>query len=157
MSGRLIGIARRRAARAPMETLMTAAVTPETGVADDYRGRVRPGRIPRRQVSILRVEDWQGAEADLGTALPWTMRRANLLVSGITLPQRAGYRLHIGMIVLEVTGECDPCRRMDEQHPGLWPALIPEWRGGVLARVVTGGAIALGDEVVHHEVRMDAV
>lgn len=136
-----------------MEALLEAAVTPETGVADDFRGRSRPGRSMRRQVSILRVEDWATAEAELGTVLSWTVRRANLMVGGLDLPKRAGGYLHVGASVkLEITGECDPCRRMDEQHQGLWAALTPDWRGGVLARVVSGGYIALGDQV-----RMEAV
>ncbi len=131
-----------------METVSEAVVTPETGVADDFRGRARPGRSTRRQVSIMRIEDWAATEAELGTGLVWTTRRANLLVSGLRLPHRAGDYLYVGQNVrLEITGECDPCRRMDEQHQGLWAALIPEWRGGVLARVITGGAIAVGDEV----------
>lgn len=131
-----------------MEALEAADVTLETGVANCFRGRARAGRSTRRQVSIMRIEDWEAVEAELGTGLAWTTRRANLLVQGVRLPQRAGDYITIGASCkLEITGECDPCRRMDEQHQGLWPALIPEWRGGVLARVIAGGAIAIGDIV----------
>jgi MOSC domain-containing protein YiiM len=48
---------------------------------------------------------------------------------------------------LEVTAQTTPCARMDETWPGLRRALAPDWRGGVTARVITGGAIALGDPV----------
>jgi MOSC domain-containing protein YiiM len=48
---------------------------------------------------------------------------------------------------LMVTCECDPCSRMDEIAPGLREALLPDWRGGVLARVIAGGEIALGDAI----------
>ena len=131
-----------------MEAVSEAPVTREHGVAADSRGRARPGRSTRRQVSILRVEDWKAIEAELGTGLVWTTRRANLLVGGLRLPRRAGDYLDIGSDVrLEISGECDPCRRMDEQHQGLMAALLPDWRGGVLARVVRGGDIAIGDEV----------
>ena len=136
-----------------MEALAEATVTPETGVAGDFRGLARPGRSTRRQVSIMRLEDWETIEAELGTGLVWTTRRANLMVSGLRLPRRAGDYLYVGSAVrLEITGECDPCRRMDEQHQGLMAALLPDWRGGVLARVIAGGHIAIGDEV-----RMEAV
>ncbi len=131
-----------------MEAVSEAAVTLETGVGNDTRGLARPGRSTRRQVSILRLEDWETVEAELGTGLVWTTRRANLLVSGLRLPQRAGDYLYVGAgVKLEITGECDPCRRMDEQHQGLMAALVPDWRGGVLARVVTAGHIAIGDAV----------
>jgi MOSC domain-containing protein YiiM len=117
-------------------------------VAGDYRGRAKPdGRVTRRQVSLLRREDWAAAEAVLGCALPWTFRRANLLVAGLDLPRRAGTVLAIGDIRLRVTGECDPCRRMDELHPGLWPALVPDWRGGYLMTVIAGGHARLGDAI----------
>ncbi len=75
------------------------------------------------------------------------MRRANLLVEGIALPQRAGQVFRIGEVRLLVTGECDPCSRMDEQVPGLRIALTPAWRGGLTCKVLSGGRIALGDAV----------
>ena len=146
--GTLIGIARRLRPRAPMVLLTETGVTPEEGVIGDYRGRAKPGgRVTRRQVSVLRQEDWAAAEAELGCVLPWTMRRANLLIAGLALPQVAGTVLAIGTVRLRVTVECDPCRRMDEQHDGLWPALVPGWRGGYLATVIAGGHARLGDSI----------
>jgi MOSC domain-containing protein YiiM len=145
--GRLLGIARRLASRAPMELLTEAAVGLENGVAGDLRGRIEPGRSTRRQVVVMRREDWEAALGELGLDLPWTTRRSNLLVEGVHLPRRAGDHVVIGDLRLEITGECDPCRRMDEQHPGLMAALGPEWRGGVTTRVVAGGTISIGDEV----------
>ena len=50
-------------------------------------------------------------------------------------------------LVLEVTGECDPCSRMEEVAPGLKAALLPHWRGGVCTRVIEGGAIGIGEQV----------
>ena len=49
--------------------------------------------------------------------------------------------------VLEIMGECDPCKRMEAVAEGLFPALKPDWRGGWLLRVVADGRIALGDQV----------
>jgi MOSC domain-containing protein YiiM len=59
--------------------------------------------------------------------------------------------LRIGEIILEITGECDPCSRMEEISPGLRAALTPGWRGGRLARVIHGGHIAVGDAISLHE------
>ncbi|NLR70047.1 MOSC domain-containing protein [Novosphingobium sp. ERN07] len=152
MSGRLEGIARHDRPRGPIETLDHVAVTRELGVRGDLRGAIRPGKSGRRQISLIETESWQAALAELGTAvertLPWHIRRANLLVQGIRLPREPGKIVAIGQSLrIEVTCECDPCSRMDEIHPGLKLALMPDWRGGVLGRVLTDGEIAIGDEV----------
>ncbi|MBS4062170.1 MAG: MOSC domain-containing protein, partial [Bacteroidetes bacterium] len=101
----------------------------------------------KRQVTVLSEEAFNEACAELGAALPWTIRRANLLISGINLENSKGKSLEIGDVVLEITGETDPCYRMDEQFEGLKDALQPNWRGGVTCRVVSEGNINLGDEV----------
>lgn len=141
--GRLTGIARRDTKRAPMQTLERAEISTETGVALDFRGR--PGA---RQVTVISAGAWRDACDELQKDIPWTTRRANLLVDGIELPQTIGAILKIGKVRLRITGEVDPCSRMDEQCPGLTRALQPDWRGGVSCTVLEGGAVVLGDEVV---------
>ena len=118
----------------------------------EHESAKRPGRKPRRQVSLIEAESWEAALHDLGRAgdadLPWWIRRANLLTQGIRLPREAGAIIAIGASLrIEVTCECDPCSRMDEILPGLKIALLPDWRGGVLGRVLCDGEIAIGDEV----------
>lgn len=130
-----------------MEPLFLAEVSPATGVANDARGRRKPGGTGKRQVTVLSREAWEAACADLGTRLDWTARRANLLVEGLALERTTGSRLRIGDATLEVTGETDPCAKMDQQMPGLEAALRPDWRGGVTCRVLSGGAIAVGDSI----------
>jgi MOSC domain-containing protein YiiM len=138
--GRLLGIALRGATRVPMQQLERAEVTLDAGVVGDFRGR--PGK---RQVTLLARESWDDACRELGVALPWTTRRANLLIEGLALEQSAGRRLRIGPVLLEVTSECDPCQVMDAQHQGLRAALQPAWRGGVTCRVLEAGTLARGD------------
>ena len=147
MPGRLIGIARKGRPHGPMELLERVTIGLDTGVHGDHRGAIRPGKSNRRQVTILMAEDWMAAIADLGRPVSWEQRRANLLVEGVILPREEGARVRIGGAIVEITGECDPCRRMDAVADGLQLALRPEWRGGRIARVIEGGAIALGDEV----------
>lgn len=152
MSGRLGGIARHDRPRGAVETLDHVSVSRELGVRGDLRGAIRPGKSGRRQISLIEAESWQAALADLQLSadqwLPWHVRRANLLVEGIRLPREAGKVVAIGSTLrIETTCECDPCSRMDEILPGLKLALMPDWRGGVLGRVLTDGDIAIGDEV----------
>ncbi len=147
MTGRLAGIARHGRSRGDIETLDRVAVTREAGIAGDFRGGLKPGRN-RRQVSVIEAESWAAATAGLGADLEWWKRRANLLVEGIRFPRREGCRIRIGDdLVIEVTMECTPCGRMEEIRPGLESALAPDWRGGLLGRVLVPGEVAIGDEV----------
>lgn len=141
--GQLAGIARRERTRAPMQVLDRAEISAATGVALDFRGK--PGQ---RQVTLLSAAAWSEACGEIGASLPWTTRRANLLIEAIDLPNTLGAVLRIGAVRLLVTGEVDPCSRMDEQYPGLTEALKPDWRGGVSCAVLSGGVVSVGDSVV---------
>lgn len=140
--GKLIGIARRDRKRAPMQELDSAAIHVETGVALDSRGK--PGK---RQVTVLSARVWHEVCSELGADIPWTTRRANLLVKDIDLPTRMEGLLRIGEVQLQINAETDPCSRMDEQCPGLRDALKPDRRGGVSCSVIKGGAVKIGDPV----------
>jgi MOSC domain-containing protein YiiM len=148
MGGILAGIARHAFPKAPMEVVDHVNVSVEAGLEGDFRGAVKPGGRGRRQVSLVERGDWETAMAAVGHSLPWQDRRANLLVDGLDLPQIPGTRLRIGTVVLEITQECDPCSRMETLAAGLKAALTPDWRGGVLARVIEGGVIAVGDAIL---------
>lgn len=147
--GRLIGIARRPAVRAPMEELASGTITVDRGLEGDHKGP----KFPRRRITVLAREAWEDALAELsrreGTEvrLPWTTRRANLLVEGVRLPRARDGIIRIGPVLLEITSETNPCGRMEEAFPGLLKALHPEWRGGVTCKVLVGGIVTLGDEV----------
>lgn len=145
--GTLVGIARHPRPKAPMEVIEAAEVTREGGIAGDYRGAMK-GKPHKRQVTLLERGDWEAAMAEVGHAIPWQERRANLLVDGLDLPQVAGVRLRIGAeLVLEVTRETDPCERMEALATGLRAALMQNWRGGACTKVIVGGHIAVGDEI----------
>ena len=139
--GSLLGIASAPVKRGPLTPLTDAVVDVGAGVLGDARG-TRAGR----QVTVLFRESWDAACGELGAELPWTTRRANLLVEGVEVP-REGQHLIIGSVVLEVTQETQPCQLMEAAHQGLRAALTPEWRGGVCCRVVKGGTIRIGDSV----------
>ncbi|GLS24972.1 MOSC domain-containing protein [Marinibactrum halimedae] len=142
----LKGIATREEHLGPMQTHEAIHIRVETGVGNDLRGK--PGK---RQVTVLSEESWQAACDTIEqtpSTLPWTTRRANLLVSGITFgPEDVGSRLILGKAVLEITRETDPCHFMEKAQPGLKHALKPEWRGGVCCRVLQGGEVSLGDSI----------
>lgn len=140
--GKLEGIAYKTVKRGSMLTTDETFVSPVSGITHDYRGL--PGK---RQVTVMTLEGFDLACKNLQKHLPWTIRRANLLISGIVLFETTGQKLQIGSLILEITGETEPCYRMDEQFEGLQAALQPDWRGGVTCRVLSAGHIRVGDEV----------
>lgn len=139
----LAAIAFRRQAKGRMLEICEVDIRCEDGVVPDTRGK--PGR---RQVSVLSLPSWREACAELGADLPWTLRRANLLVDGLRFSAAdVGRILRVGEVELELTVETDPCPRMDAQYEGLTAALMPDWRGGVCARVRRAGRVRVGDAV----------
>lgn len=140
--GKLLGIATRDYSKGPMKEHQQAVISESNGVEDDFRGS-----NPGRNVVVLTKEGWDAACEDLGQSPNWTTRRANLLVEGVNLTQQSGARLRVGEVLLEVTGECDPCQRMEAAVAGLCAALEPDWRAGVTCVVLSPGTVASGDDV----------
>ena len=73
--------------------------------------------------------------------------RENITTSGIALHSLpTGQRLALGAeVVLELTGHCTPCPRMDEVRMGLQQELVGQ--RGMLSLVVQGGTVQVGDKV----------
>ncbi len=149
MSITLVGIATHAEKSGTIVVHDRATVGPK-GLTGD-KPRINP--YSRRQVTILSLESWIDACRRIGRSdvpLPWTIRRANLLVTGVKFgSEHIGKHIRIGTVILEVTGETEPCKRMNEQVPGLklTEALTPDWRGGVTCVVVATGEISLAMEV----------
>ncbi len=98
--GSLKGLAKKVIKGGAMLPLSSGAISPLTGFANDARGK--PGK---RQVTVLTFEAWKTCCQELQKELPWTARRANLLVSGIALANTTGKFLHINNIVLKITSK----------------------------------------------------
>jgi MOSC domain-containing protein YiiM len=138
---RIVAIYLKRAHRGPMDPVAEATLVAGKGL----EGNVDRSR--RRQVTLLELENWQLATADAGSDADPSRRRANIVVSGIALAHTRGRILRIGSARLAVGGELTPCERMDEVRQGLKAALRPDWRAGVFAQVLDGGAIRVGDAI----------
>ncbi|WP_040380738.1 MOSC domain-containing protein [Deinococcus aquatilis] len=99
----------------------------------------------KRQVTLIQAEHLPviAALAGLDTVTPEELRR-NIVVRGLPLLALKDARFQIGEVILEGTGECHPCSRMEETFgPGGYNAV--RGHGGITARVVRGGVIRVGD------------
>ena len=150
---KVVALATRRKSRGTMLEHSWVTITPGEGlVAPHIAGADLRGTPGRRQVTVLTAEGWRQACEELGRQLPWTTRRANVLLAGVTIDAAwaTGAHLRIGDALLLITGETAPCARMDEQAAGLRAALGRGWLGGVTCRVVRAGTVRVGDRATLH-------
>ena len=123
--------------RFPMEEVDEVEVIANQGFRGCIHGR--PGS--KRQVSLMDRETLH----KLGLAPG--MVKENITTQGMDLQAlRTGQILRIGQqCVLEVTGPCHPCARMDEIRMGLQEELRAQ--RGWLCKVNVGGRIRRGDRI----------
>lgn len=145
MPGRLRWIGLRPARRAPVVAVEEAVLEPGQGLVGD---RYRSGTEGARQVTLIAREGIAAIAGYLGLeeVEPGRLRR-NLVVSGLNLLALKGRRFRVGAALLEWSGECHPCSRMEEAFgPGGYNAV--RGHGGITARVLEGGTLRLGDAVM---------
>ncbi len=132
ISGLFTSPARKSGTSTPHERLTAVA-----GLGFEGCAHANP---PKREVLFVSQEHFDGLELESGVI------RENITVAGADVEQwPVGQRVRAGAAVFEITMVCDPCERMEALRPGLREQL--EGRRGMLARVVDGGEVAVGDEL----------
>ncbi len=140
-SGSLRAIWVKRAHRGPRDSVRSAQLEAGTGILGnaDARGR--------RQVTVIAEEAWEELQRATGSGAEPSVRRANLMVRGVSLEETRGKTLRVGRSRILIHGETKPCERMDEAWPGLRDAMRSAWRGGAYGEVLDSGTIRVGDSV----------
>lgn len=135
--GTIVSIQRSPGVRRPMQPVDPARIIQDFGLEEDHHARAGS----ERQLLLIEEETLQAMNLRIGEV------RENLTTRGIDLAGlESGCLLQIGSEVrLRITKPCLPCSRMDEIRAGLQREL--EGRRGVLARVESGGSIAVGDPI----------
>ncbi|HEX5843990.1 MAG TPA: MOSC domain-containing protein [Pseudomonas sp.] len=142
---RWIGV--RPSARSSMLELDAVEARREAGLTGDHS---RPGPRNARQITLIQWEHLAVISELLGRSaqqpiVPQDLRR-NLAISGINLFSLKARRFRIGQAILETTGWCQPCARLEERlGAGAFQAI--RGHGGITARVLQGGIIRLNDSV----------
>lgn len=102
----------------------------------------------KRQVTLILAEHIQTVASLTGKEdiSPLLLRR-NIVVSGINLLALKDKKFLLGDALLEYTGECHPCSRMEENlGAGGYNAM--RGHGGITARILKSGSIKLGDNLI---------
>ncbi|MBL8480799.1 MAG: MOSC domain-containing protein [Rhodocyclaceae bacterium] len=141
-AGRVEWIGLRPARRAAPDAVATVEARPG-GLAGDRHFSVQGAR----QVTLIQAEHIAAVAAMLGRGSidPGLLRR-NLVISGINLLALKGRRFQVGEALLEWSGLCQPCSRMEEAlGPGGYNAM--RGHGGITARVLEAGIVAVGSDL----------
>ncbi len=153
MSGTIQGIFVTPVASEPMRALESVKAIAGVGLEGDryaagtgfyYRNPTTPGA---REVTLIAEESIEQAARDAGVEFEGRETRRNLVTRGVDLRQLLGKRFIIGEVVCEGVRDCAPCIHLDAlTGKRLMPHLV--YSGGLRARIVKGGVIAIGDAIV---------
>lgn len=134
--------------RGPIQSLEKSVIEVGTGLAEDHHAR--SGRS-KRQVTLIQWEHLAVVGSILGRdSIPPELLRRNIAVSGINLLAFRDQRFRIGDVLLEGTGYCHPCSRMEEIL-GIGGYHAMRGHGGITARVLEAGVIRPGEAVSRAE------
>jgi MOSC domain-containing protein YiiM len=135
----------RPARLAPMRASKAIALTPGQGALGDHYHSATQGA---RQVTVIAAEHLAAIGSYLGqdSASPELLRR-NVVVRGINLGALKTRRFRLGGALLECSGECHPCSKM-ERLLGAGGYNAVRGHGGITAWVLEGGEVRLGDLLV---------
>lgn len=137
-----IGIAQQRLA--DLQPMQAVTVKPGTGIDGEHHAN---GGKSHRQVTLIQHEHLTAVAALLQRdGIDPGLLRRNVVVSGINLLALKRGKFRVGGVLLEGTGPCAPCHRMEENlGPGGYNAM--RGHGGITAVVLEGGQICVGDAV----------
>jgi MOSC domain-containing protein YiiM len=147
VTGRVEAIVVRGDPRRPARRIDATQALAGIGLADDRLGQRGEAELSTRQVTLIQHEHLAVIAALAGVpAVDAVALRRNIVVSGINLVALKNARVHVGEALLEIVGPCHPCSRMEtEVGPGGYAAM--RGHGGMTARVIESGSIAIGDTV----------
>lgn len=131
--------------RGKISSSFNCVVTVEHGLkGDHYQGKSR-----KRQVTLIQAEHIAVVASILKKEVDPIFLRRNLVISGINLLALKEKKFRIGDdVILEFTGLCHPCSRM-ETNLGSGGYNAMRGHGGITASVIQGGAIKRGDKVYY--------
>lgn len=143
--GRLCWIGLRPMRLGPISIVNEAEIVAERGIIGDHRFDGR--RNSKRQITLIQLEHLVAVAGMLHRdAIPPQLVRRNLVVSGLNLLALKGKLFLVGDVLLEYTGPCEPCSRMETVlGPGGYNAM--RGHGGITAKIIQGGVVRVGDEV----------
>ena len=141
--GKVEWIGLRRVRRKDLDVVEEVEANTESGLIGDRYS----GKNGKRQVTLIQQEHLTAVGSLLKQeAIHPNLLRRNIVMSGINLLALKGKQFQIGEAILEMTGLCHPCSRMEENlGTGGYNAM--RGHGGITARVIKSGIIKTNDTI----------
>ena len=106
------------------------------------------GKNGSRQVTIIQYEHLSVIASFMNLSkIEAAQLRRNIALKGVNLLSLKDKKFKLGDAVLEMTGLCHPCSRMEE-NLGVGGYNAMRGHGGITAKILESGIIRLGDKVV---------
>jgi MOSC domain-containing protein YiiM len=123
-------------------TMGSVLLDPSSGLEGDHYA----GKSGKRQVTLIQAEHLPviASMMQMEQVTPEQLRR-NIVISGLNLLALKDKTFQLGEAVLEFTGLCHPCSRM-ETTLGIGGYNAMRGHGGITASVIQSGRVTVGDQ-----------
>jgi MOSC domain-containing protein YiiM len=141
---------------APAEPLDSVEVHAGRGLEGDRHTPPAGGSHEEDEfaVTLIEAEAIDAIRDEHGIDLTDGRSRRQVMTRGIRLNDLVGQEFTVGGIRCRAVELCEPCKHLERQtEQGVIKALVH--RGGIMADVLSGGTIAVGDEVAGAQLAID--
>ena len=131
---------------AAMSSLTAVEALPGIGLAGDRYAEAKNRRGPDYEVTLIESENIEAFAKATGRELTPEMPRRNIVTTGVRLNPLLGQQFSIGRAVFEGLELCEPCSLFAKRT---YSEVLVFFRGkgGLRARIVSGGILSVGDAV----------
>ena len=121
-------------------------VRPGKGIEGDRYFKPSNRKGPGNELTLIEIENIDAFNSAFGTHLTPDAPRRNIVTAGVRLNDLCGRQFTAGPLLLEGLELCEPCRlfkiRTDPRTLEFF-----EGRGGLRARVLSGGVLEVGASI----------
>lgn len=143
--GKIEWIGLRPAKRKDLQAVNEAEIDIQVGLVGDHFKSIRK----KRQITLIQKEhlDFVSKTMNKSEKDISFLTRRNIVISNLNLLALKEKQFKLGEeVILEFTGPCHPCSRMEE-NLGDGGLNAMRGHGGICAKVIKGGMIKLGDSI----------